>query len=94
MKIKKVILTALLMQFITGVLCSPVFAVYPGTFDYNNETAYIIERPKQGKEILLYVDFKNETNELINPKIVIKICTAKYMQQISRKLPSCIQKTT
>ncbi|HFB65745.1 MAG TPA: hypothetical protein ENJ60_09420 [Aeromonadales bacterium] len=72
MKFKKTILAIFIIQFITGVLCSSVFAVYPGTFYFNNETAYIIERSKQEKKFLLYIDFKNKIKKTIKIDLMIE----------------------
>ncbi len=65
MKINRVIFFIIIMQFVTGVLCSPVFAVYPGSFDFNNNTAYILEVPKKGDRVIRYIDFKDKTEKII-----------------------------
>ena len=66
MKFKKNIFIILIIQLILGVLSSPAYAVYPGTFDYKNEAAYIIEEPSPNNEIILYIDFKNKTKKIID----------------------------
>ncbi len=65
MKFKKTILTIMVTQFVTGFLCSSVFAVYPGTFDFNNETAYILEVPEKGDRAIRYIDFKDNVEKTI-----------------------------
>jgi len=72
MKFKKAILAVFLMQLITGVLCPQVFAVYPGTFDYKNEGAYIVYKKKPDNEIVLYVDFKNKIKKIIKKSRVFR----------------------
>ncbi len=65
MKFKKNILTIMVMQFVSSILCSPVFAVYPGTFDFKNELAYVVDRQKSRNDILFHVDFKNKIKKTI-----------------------------
>ncbi len=90
MKFKKNILTIMIMQLVSSILCSPAFAVYPGTFDFNNETAYILEVPEKGDRVIRYINFKDNEEKIIKSGFFLREPAINH----GRKIISFISKKT